>query len=133
MKKIYLSLALVLSIFMFTGCVFVVDDETPSATVKIENRDPDREAYIKSVEYCRNYSSDWVNCWNYSNCNTDSNCSFAVASGDYQFRITVIYPKYDGRTDYYGVYETDSWEKIRINPYGSARLVFNGSELYSKY
>lgn len=130
-KKLILTALIAFSAFMTTSCMLVVDDDY---AVTIENRDSNREAYISKVEYKESGSSSWTKCWNYNTYHTDSNCSFNVPeSGWYRFKITVIYPKYDGYRDYYDTFETSRYDDIFVSCYSNKKLIFDGETLKEYY
>jgi len=129
-KKLILTALITLSALFATSCVVITDDYT----VTIENRDSNREAYISKVEYKESWSSSWKSCWYYNSYTTDSHCTFDVPeSGWYNFRITVIYPKYDGYRDYYDTFETSRNDDVYVSGITNKKLIFNGSSLYESY
>ncbi len=147
-KKIgFCAMFAVLMTVMFSSCLVVIDgtedyesyDGSGSSysykkgSVKILNCDPDRDAYIQSVEYWDSLNGKWVECWSYSSNLSDSNISFKVKTGSHDFRITVIYPLYDGYQDYYDTFTTDANYQPYVSSYSTLTLKFDGSKLYETY
>lgn len=130
MKKYFLALFVVCAAFIASSCTILFSDD---CSVQINNMDPNRKAYIQTVEYRDAWDSygRWTKCWDYAeNGYDDSYISFSVESGSKNFRITVIYPNYrNSGTDYYDTFVTT--ESTYITGWGTNLFVFDGYELYN--